>query len=335
MDTGVRSARILGLPLMALIAISGCGEAEFLEVTALASTRDSMGPYWVRAVIAQPDRIDELTLVYRVDRQDDIRVGMVALDNTEGVYEAAIPGQPIESAIEYRVELVTGSTVSTAPQGSSAYRFYVQATPCQSEAECGVGEICDASQRCRTPDFPCQTDSECGRGFRCSDVGSCRLAGRSCTSTEGCLLAERCDIVLGECVPWARCDNQLVCPVGFTCAAETGICREICAGDAECWPGAFCSSGICEPASVCSVDAACGLGQVCDPLLSVCRVAGAGICARCQLDRDCGGPDDHCVLFPEGLRCSKSCEYRGCPQGFQCDRERFVAQCVPSKGVCQ
>ncbi|QDG49602.1 hypothetical protein FIV42_02260 [Persicimonas caeni] len=118
-----------------------------------------------------------------------------------------------------------------------------------------------------------------------------------------------------------------------------------------CSSNADCASGYCYPGpdgDVCTVectdDAACGDGWICEPLqndpsTSLC-FPDAPLCTdTCTVDADCPGSDSNCIPHPDGNFCSRPCNLRSCPDGYECTMSRSVddqagRQCIPTSTVC-
>jgi len=198
----------------------------------------------------------------------------------------------------------------------------------------GPGESCDASGSCRQQSGSCANDVDCGKGRRCGPLHTCLLAARSCFHDEGCVSGEVCEKRIGECIPRPRCESGLSCPTDFTCDEPSSLCRRSCLGPGECGPGEHCEGGVCSGALTCATDQACGAGLICDPLLGYCRPSGAGLCAPCTHDRDCGGPNDFCLVIGASQACGRSCATESCPVGYTCNTGLTPPQCLPASGSC-
>ncbi len=326
------------LLLTAVLLLAGCDSATRIHaVTLLADTQDAVGPYRVLAEIVDPDGVGAAYLHYipgetqeAVARMEEVRAG---------IFEGAIPGQPPFTRVRYYVEAVDhGEHVTSPPdayRGGALYGFWVLGGSCASDLECGPAESCDASGSCRQRSGPCAKDAECGKGRRCGPLGTCILAARSCYHDEGCVSGEVCEKRIGECIPRPRCDGGLACPEDFRCDDASGICRRACLGAGECGPGERCEGNVCSGAQTCATDQACGAGLICDPLLKLCRPAGAGLCAPCSHDSDCGGPTDFCLILGASQVCGQSCASKACPSGYTCKTTISPPQCLPASGTCK
>jgi hypothetical protein len=327
----MRGVLFLLVPLLV-----GCDAATVIRATSLlGDTTDHVGPYKVLAEVSDGDDVDSVWLQYSPHLSVAGRTEMQAV--SRGVYEGTIPGQPSFTLVRYFVEAIDGDRHVTDPvdatDGSAAlYSFWVLGRRCGSAVECDPGELCDESGSCRRRAGACEADVDCGKGFRCLG-GTCRLAVRSCTLDEGCLGGEVCSKILGQCIVRPRCDGEASCPLDFSCDSATGLCRRACMGSADCGPGETCAKGVCSGAVSCAGQ--CAGGLLCDPVLKYCRPPGAGLCAPCVLDADCGGPTDFCLLLPGGQFCGRDCSRTVCPAGYSCNTNLSPAQCAPSSGKCQ
>jgi hypothetical protein len=325
--------RWVALPLL-LVA---CDASPVIRSTSvLGDTTDRVGPYRVLTEVSDADGLGSVWLHYL---SSDTAVGHVRMSAIAvGVYEGKIPGQPAFTLVRYYVEVLDRGRQITDPPDlgptSALYSFWVVGSRCAVEVECGPGEQCDTSGWCRQRAGTCQSDAQCGKSFRCGPSGSCRLASRPCTLDETCLTGEVCDKILGECVVRPRCDQDRACPLDFSCDEASALCRRSCMGAADCGPGERCAASVCAGATTCATSAACLPHLVCDPLLKLCRPEGAGLCASCALDSDCGGPTDFCLLAPGGQFCGRDCSSTTCPDGYSCSSTTAPPQCVPTTGTC-
>jgi len=322
----------------ALALLAACdGETAIFGTTQLGDTEDRLGPYVVVTEVSDPDGVDGVNLVFRAGGTDEVSRSMSEVSG--GVYEGSIPGQPPFTVVEYYVEARDGDSRVTDPPDAltgsgNRYSFKVLSTRCTGELDCGPGELCDASGRCRQSIGPCTTDLDCGKGMRCGADGACRLAARSCTLDEGCLVGEVCDAILGQCAPRPLCSGGLTCPLDFACETASGLCRRSCMGHADCGPGELCVASTCTGAKACDKTEDCDSGLVCDPVGGYCRPEGASPCAACKLDVDCGGPTDFCLLLQSGQFCGQDCSSAACPAGYGCSKNTTPPQCVPTSGSC-
>lgn len=98
-------------------------------------------------------------------------------------------------------------------------------------------------------------------------------------------------------------------------------------------------------------DSVCGDGEVTgaescddgntvddDACTNACQPFGAGLCAPCATDDDCGGSDDRCMTIADTTVCTAACDTT-CQPGWTCslltrDNEIIGNQCVPESGDC-
>lgn len=129
---------------------------------------------------------------------------------------------------------------------------------CQSDAECGIGGVCNSMGLCEVSDGevipPCTSNEDCGEGRFCNDAGECEqiptLLG--CQSDADCLADQFCDDL-------HNCDTL----------PETGV---ECLSDADCLGDFFCDA-MGECTQECRTDFECSEGEACDGL-GRCLVAG-------------------------------------------------------------
>lgn len=96
---------------------------------------------------------------------------------------------------------------------------------CMSDADCGMGEICDPA--------PCSCQSGSGTAMTCQAGCS---TGTPCSEVETCGADNRCH---------ARpCDAS--CTGNYTCAASGDFCaRKPCTTDGDCAAPGYCINGTC------------------------------------------------------------------------------------------
>lgn len=169
------------------------------------------------------------------------------------------------------------------------------------------------------------SDVPTGGGALCDPcVGSfdCGGAGDFCLSVDNPDTGETESFCGLDCT-----NDSTVCPASFVCQEvadgisqcipDAGTCIDRCA-EAGCDPG----TTLCDPAS----------GE-CLPLLGLCDI-------DCQLNEQCGGPNDRCVnLDTSGETiCAQNCteDAESCPEGYFCAalNTEGVSQCVPSALTC-
>jgi Cys-rich repeat protein len=72
---------------------------------------------------------------------------------------------------------------------------------CASNAECGVGLVCDAAGEC-SAGTRCYTDRDCMVPLVCLvQTGACLPRSPPCSSDDACAVNQRCDVSSGACVP--------------------------------------------------------------------------------------------------------------------------------------
>lgn len=313
----------------ALLAACG-GDPSVISATALGDTLDTLGPYRVRVLLGNPERAEGVRLYWQVEGAEPVRVGMKEL--RDGVFEGHIPGAAPFTRIQYWLEITGGEAALLYPRPPLApFAFWVLGAPCADETDCGAGQRCDDSAVCRDAGGSCELDVDCGKAFGCVE-GSCAPLIRSCTFDQGCLLGEVCSPLLEQCQVRPSCVAPDVCPLDFVC--REGTCRRACAGEADCYPTEACIGGECGTPDPCEDDAQCAPPLVCDPAVGLCRQRGAALCSPCASDADCGGPNDHCLMLEDALRCGRDCSLDPCGEGYRCDTTRALAQCVPLSGHC-
>jgi hypothetical protein len=73
------------------------------------------------------------------------------------------------------------------------------------------------------------------------------------------------------------------------------------------------------------------------------NVMGAGVCAACTSDTQCGGDADNCLPIGPGKFCSRACggALPSCPTGYNCSTGNVASvdgvasrQCLPTSGFC-
>lgn len=208
--------------------------------------------------------------------------------------------------------------VACGPSGPQPLALGAQCIPGQSICASGLCVALDDQTGFCTD--ACTSDDQCPESFLCQAAGR---YGRICR-------------------PLTGCKEEVDCPAGHTCNADTGNCyiavsRALCSpcqDSRQCPEGGACFSAIGSGEQFCT--APCGAGDTC-PMGYSCRelpigaegtlqkqcapvnescAAGKAICGACQGDAECGGPFDLCV--------------RNVVSG-----ETFCAtDCNPAKNVC-
>jgi HipA-like protein len=143
----------------------------------------------------------------------------------------------------------------------------------------------------------------------------------------GSSMRSLCRMLLRRIVPavavvLAACSTDIVYPVADVDLTSPAACLSgvLCAGDADCPPGAHCNAALDPPACM---ELYCGtLGMPCDEdaLCTTSLVCGDSTCAECNTANDCDG-DDSCVdhecrpVAGVGQPCESSLD---CPDGLRC-----------------
>jgi hypothetical protein len=154
-------------------------------------------------------------------------------------------------------------------------------TECNSDNDCGDGQLCDGYGKCTAPE--CRGDAECGPGRICT------LASYECTP--GC----RFD---------SDCRPGLVCSSDVRNAAGAKQCIRGCSSDTQCGAGEICAGDGCTAG--CRTNADCPLRTFCTPALT-CS-------AGCHDDAECGSEQ----ICSDGT-CLDSCSLtRSCKDGAMC-----------------
>lgn len=110
--------------LLALLisACTGTGRGPvFEDTTLLLNTFDTQGPYQVDTIVYADAGIDAVSLYYRIDGGDDVRVDMELVRPDR--YSGLIPGQAIGTVIDYAVRAtdIDGNRSSDPPQAPDSY----------------------------------------------------------------------------------------------------------------------------------------------------------------------------------------------------------------------
>jgi hypothetical protein len=203
-------------------------------------------------------------------------------------------------------------------------------SPCEEEADCGIGLHCRKTEHGQFCTAFCWHDaSVCPNGYVCaSGPGYCvkqRIEGETCvqdyecydnlvcndgTDPARCLSPGHKSAVCGEdgdCLPSLRCDNQW----------DGGICVELLGEGERCASYDDCSSGL-----------SCQFGRT----PSVCMAPGEHG-AHCTGDSQCV-QGLHCEATDFSSFCTSHCDAQfeaNCPDGFACIEciEDADASCVP------
>ncbi len=209
---------------------------------------------------------------------------------------------------------------------------------CQSDADCGPGEMCELVDSCMPMPIPLPCTDEDGNGdcdcdepqTDCMPYGICVPKTQpECLSDADCPADHYCELV-DSCMPM---------PYPLPCLDENG--------DGECEePGTDCAPyGICvpKPVSECDSDADCPKGhsclmacalEACPPGEYDCPADCFGECVpdkpECSSDYECGM--GMACIDGECLPINDFCfDDSDCPDGFYCDFSQDV-YCADSKG---
>lgn len=244
--------------------------------------------------------------------------------------------------------------------GLSACSNIFSFTDCETDADCGKGELCEQNligSRCAAIcecDTDCKDDeicikrpsepsgeARCTRG--CRTHGDCDREGDRCideSCQSGCYRDEQCEA--GEfCDQYSKCATRECelaedCGVGFVC---NGRCVEGCFTDEDCPGGEGCSRRGADPGTC--TPAACIDDEDCDAELSC--LCGRCI-SHCERDEECAD-GERCTLAIhecEPRTCSRggdvSCGETICPEFSENETfgDLLVPCCIgePEDGVC-
>lgn len=195
---------------------------------------------------------------------------------------------------------------------------------CQSDADCVVGEICEAGTCGPAPLPACSTDADCPANELCVQ-GQCSSPQPGCSSDADCAADEICGPA-GQCDPIEMPPPQ--CQVDADCAADEtcvdGSCQSAspqCAADADCAANEVCVNGACQVAPQCTTDADCGADEICGPTGQCDPIEM--VPPQCQADTDCSAREvcDSGACVPEfcgGLLGEV------CPETHYCDYDESV-----------
>lgn len=113
----------------------------------------------------------------------------------------------------------------------------------------------------------------------------------------------------------------------------------------ECSENSQCQSGLClsaaDDSSFCSspCQEGCPAGYACGAS-DACVVATNFLCKTCELDSDCGGQGNRCIVYDGGSFCGSDCGGPGdCPTDFSClevssEQSSMGQVCTSDSGVC-
>jgi hypothetical protein len=229
---------------------------------------------------------------------------------------------------------------------------------CDAETLCGCGDVgCDATPgSCRYPEGCCQGDGECSGTEACVD-GTCQAAvaggcwrDDDCTGGQTCEGLERCACDDASCTAKAGVCGQagVCCLTDEECGAD-GLCRAgrclVGAGDGRCYADGDCTvSG-----ETCLGDVPCSCGDIACAQPNTRGTCGAEGSACCDDATDCGN-GEICV---DGIGCHRAPAITGtvtdqryecwaddhCGRGATCVGATTCgcgdATCVPAIGECR
>lgn len=214
--------------------------------------------------------------------------------------------------------------------------------PCQSNADCPTGHVCDLNtQKCKPQG--CTQNADCPQGYYCDlTINQCKqetcdpsCTGKCCgndgcggSCPNNCPSGYVCDLGSCQCKPDITCNSNADCPQDYYCDLTVHECKEetcvadctgkCCGGDGcggtcpnNCPAGYTCDPGSCLCLPYCTSDSQCGYMQCCHDGSCVAAACGNMVC----------GYDPVCEF---------SCGT--CPSGYHCE----YGQCVPDQtgGLC-
>ena len=335
---------------LALLVAMGCGEGKgpvFIQVTIPPlAYRDEAG--FDLAARVRDDRM--------VKRVEAVVLDSAALSTPELVdgEQSPLGADPEEYRYRLPMEHVDSHTWRVRlplPESGDLY-FYL-------EAEDEDGHICSApgSERgrqlylvpvldraIRPPDVhdPC-FEVLCPTGLQCHpQTGECLVEHHCLLPGNGCPPDFECEASSGRCLPTHLCAG-VRCGAGEVCDPSSGRClpEDHCALPGNgCPPAYTCEqlSGRCLPMDPCA-QVHCPAGSICDPDTGQCYVPPGELCAPCDHPRQCGGPNDECILYgwPSSQGgCGRDCRTEPCPPKYICQRYGgWMKQCMHSSGSCR
>jgi hypothetical protein len=198
---------------------------------------------------------------------------------------------------------------------------------CATDAECPLGEVCNAQSRVCGPG--CTEDGQCQQGTVCVQA----RCVPPCGGDGDCVSPATCQA--GKCKIPGACEAAVDCPTPETyCDRVSGQCVGGCQVDADCRNAAkICQANACVDKG-CQHNYECAFGQVCNKGNGQCvpYPASEPYCAVCdpQAENDPACPSPNiCVSFqdenqqPLGDHCLVPCKndpIDRCPSGWQCQR---------------
>ncbi len=202
----------------------------------------------------------------------------------------------------------------------------VDGEPCENDADCGEGEVCDEGLCVPAPE--CVEDADCDPGEIC--VNEECVPDLECVEDLDCDPGEIC--VDNECVPDVECVEDLDCDPGEICVDNECVPDLECVEDADCDTGEICVDNECVPDLECVEDADCDTGEICvdnecvpdfecmndaecdDDDLCTEGVCEAGFCSYPPVDCD---DDNECTA--ESCDPATGCSYTNVADGTECD----------------
>ena len=124
------SRRVLVVVLM--LTVAACADDKppaLIDVTQLADTTDTVGPYTVTAVAKDDRGLDSVTLYYTPDKAVDASFKAVEMQRVQGdLFSGEIAGFPVGAVVRYYVEAKdTSANYTRAPAVTDHYyQFSVQ-----------------------------------------------------------------------------------------------------------------------------------------------------------------------------------------------------------------
>jgi len=98
----------------------------FSSTTVLPFTDDTTGPYVVDTYITDYSTVASASCFYRVNGATTVELPLALIDAELGHYRAEIPGQPVDSEIEYWLEATdVADNMSRDPAGADNYSFWI------------------------------------------------------------------------------------------------------------------------------------------------------------------------------------------------------------------
>jgi hypothetical protein len=132
-------------------------------------------------------------------------------------------------------------------------------------------------------------------------------------------------------------DVPLLGQIGDPCDVAEDCASRYCIEGTD---GAKVCTGFCDPGN-----STCPEGYTCAAVANsgadrtfLCFPEADILCQPCEVNNDCGGLSDLCLEYIDGRFCGRSCEVRGCPEGYECAEisvgDRVSYQCRSQKSYC-